>query len=50
VGVGIAALLLIVEQSLVSPTDLSKAGIAFFTVNGIISLLLGIMGIVDAFL
>lgn len=48
-GVGIAAALLVVEHSLVSPRDLSKVGIAFFTVNGIISLVLGTLGIVDVF-
>ena len=47
VGVGIAIALLIVEQSLVSKDDLSKAGLAFFTVNGIISVLLGTLGMID---
>ncbi|MDB5330344.1 MAG: ubiA, partial [Phycisphaerales bacterium] len=46
-GVAIATTLLIVEQSLVRADDLSKLGLAFFTVNGIISLLLGTLGIVD---
>ena len=50
VGVGIAVTLLIIEQSLVSPKNLSKVGLAFFTINGIISLLLGTLGIVDALL
>lgn len=47
VGVAIAIALLIVEQSLVRPKDLSKIGLAFFTVNGIISILLGTLGIMD---
>ena len=47
VGAGAAVLLLIVEHSLVNPGDLSKVGLAFFTVNGIISLLLGTLGIID---
>lgn len=47
VGVAIAIGLLVVEHSLVHPDDLSKVGLAFFTVNGIISVLLGTMGIVD---
>jgi 4-hydroxybenzoate polyprenyltransferase len=47
VGVAIAIGLLIVEHSLVRPGDLSKVGLAFFTVNGMISLLLGTLGIVD---
>jgi 4-hydroxybenzoate polyprenyltransferase len=48
-GVAVAVLLLVVEHSLVRPTDLSKVGHAFFTVNGIISVLLGTLGIVDLF-
>lgn len=50
IGVGIATLLLVVEHSLVKPNDLSKVGLAFFTVNGIISVLLGALGIADVFL
>jgi 4-hydroxybenzoate polyprenyltransferase len=46
-GVACVAALLIVEHSLVKPGDLSKVGLAFFTVNGIISLLVGLLGIVD---
>ncbi|HWE03268.1 MAG TPA: UbiA-like polyprenyltransferase [Tepidisphaeraceae bacterium] len=47
VGVCLAIVLLLVEQSLVRPTNLSKIGLAFFTVNGIISLMLGTLGILD---
>src|SRR5581483_11324483 len=46
-GVAIAIVLLIVEHSLVKPTDLSKLTHAFFTVNGIISVLVGTLGIID---
>jgi 4-hydroxybenzoate polyprenyltransferase len=46
-GASIAIALLAVEHLLVSPTDLSKVGVAFFTVNGVISLVLGGLGIVD---
>lgn len=46
-GVALAAALLVVEQSLVRADDLSKVGMAFFTVNGVISLLLGTLGIID---
>jgi 4-hydroxybenzoate polyprenyltransferase len=49
-GVALAIMLLIVEHVLVRPTDLSKLGVAFFTVNGVISLLLGGLGIVDVLL
>jgi 4-hydroxybenzoate polyprenyltransferase len=48
-GVVLAAGLMIVEHSLVKPDDLSKVGLAFFTVNGVISLALGGLGIVDVF-
>jgi 4-hydroxybenzoate polyprenyltransferase len=49
IGVGAVMLLLIVEHSVVKPSDLSKVGLAFFTINGVISLLLGTLGIVDVF-
>jgi 4-hydroxybenzoate polyprenyltransferase len=47
IGASAAAVLLIVEHALVGPTDLSKLGLAFFTINGIISLLLGTLGTLD---
>lgn len=47
VGVGLAIALLIIEHALVSPTDLSKVGLAFFTINGVISVALGTLGIID---
>jgi 4-hydroxybenzoate polyprenyltransferase len=40
VGLAIVAGLFIYEHSLVSPTDLSRAGVAFFNVNGYISLIM----------
>ncbi|MEB2308300.1 MAG: putative 4-hydroxybenzoate polyprenyltransferase [Candidatus Brocadiaceae bacterium] len=43
IGVGIVAVLLLYEHSLVKPKDLSRINTAFFTVNGIISV--GLMGI-----
>jgi 4-hydroxybenzoate polyprenyltransferase len=46
-GVALAGLLLIIEHALVKPHDLSKVNLAFFTVNGLFSLLLGTLGIVD---
>ena len=48
-GVACVAALLIIEHSLIGPTNLSKAGIAFFTINGIISLLVGTLGAIDLF-
>jgi 4-hydroxybenzoate polyprenyltransferase len=47
IGVACAGILMLIEHSLVKPTDLSKVGLAFFTVNGIISVLLGTLGIID---
>jgi 4-hydroxybenzoate polyprenyltransferase len=50
IGVGCAVALLVVEHSLVKPHDLSRVGIAFFTVNGVISVLVGTLGIIDVFI
>jgi 4-hydroxybenzoate polyprenyltransferase len=50
IGVAIAAALLIVEQALVRPDDLSKVGLAFFTINGVISLIIGALGVIDVFI
>ena len=46
-GVGAVALLLLVENALVRADDLSRVNVAFFTVNGIISVLLGVLTIAD---
>jgi 4-hydroxybenzoate polyprenyltransferase len=46
-AVGAAGVLLVVEDSIVSPCNLSRVGMAFFTLNGIISLLLGLAGVID---
>lgn len=46
-AVGLAAALLVVEHVLVSPADLSRVNAAFFTVNGVVALILGAAGIVD---
>jgi len=48
-GVAIAAMLLIIEHMLVRPGDFSKVGLAFFTINGIISVVIGTLGILDVF-
>jgi 4-hydroxybenzoate polyprenyltransferase len=47
-AVGVAIVLLIIEHAIVRADDLAKLGLAFFTVNGVISLLVGTMGIADA--
>ena len=46
-GVVVAGALLIYEHSLVNAADLSKLNLAFFTMNGIISSVLGFCGIID---
>lgn len=50
IGVGLAVLLLVVEHALVRANNLSKVGLAFFTMNGIISVALGTLGIIDVLL
>ena len=49
IGAGCAGALLVVEHRLVKPGDLSKVGVAFFTVNGLISVLVGTLGIIDVY-
>ena len=49
-AVALTAVLMVVQHSLVRPDDLSRVNVAFFTVNGIISVLLGAAGIVDTLL
>jgi len=39
VGVGVVAGLLLREHSIIAPTDMSRMNAAFFTLNGIISVL-----------
>ncbi|MBK8915948.1 MAG: UbiA family prenyltransferase [Phycisphaerales bacterium] len=50
VGVGCVVLLLIVENAIVSANDLSHVNVAFFTVNGVVGLVLGGLGIADVLL
>lgn len=47
IGVGCVAVLLIIENAIVHPHDLSRVNLAFFTVNGIVGLILGVLGILD---
>jgi 4-hydroxybenzoate polyprenyltransferase len=46
-GAALACTLLIIEHCIVSPTDLSKLNLAFFTLNGCVALVVGLMGIID---
>jgi 4-hydroxybenzoate polyprenyltransferase len=48
-GVALAVVLLVTEHSLVSEKNLSRIGLAFFTMNGILSIALGTLGIIDVF-
>jgi len=49
-AVGVAVGLLLVEHSLVRANDLSKVNLAFFTMNGVISVVIGVLGILDIYL
>lgn len=49
-GVLIVGVLLAVENSLVRANDLSRINVAFFTINGVISLALGALAITDMLL
>ncbi|OHB48057.1 MAG: 4-hydroxybenzoate octaprenyltransferase [Planctomycetes bacterium GWF2_40_8] len=46
-GVCIVSIMLVYEHSLIKPHDLSKISLAFFTVNGIISMILMVATLVD---
>ncbi|HEV8605823.1 MAG TPA: 4-hydroxybenzoate octaprenyltransferase [Tepidisphaeraceae bacterium] len=49
IAVALSILLLIYQHTVVKPHDLSRVNLAFFTINGMISLLLGTLGIIDVF-
>lgn len=49
-GVALAAFLLAYEQSLVKPDDLSKVNLAFFTLNGFVSLAVFVFALIDQLL
>ncbi len=49
VGVAFAAALLTYEQSLVKPDDLSKVNMAFFTLNGFVSIGMFVFALLDQF-
>jgi 4-hydroxybenzoate polyprenyltransferase len=48
-GVAVVALMLLYEHTLVHPTDLSRVNEAFFTVNGLISVLLLVFSSLDLY-
>ena len=47
IGVGIVTILLIYEHAIVSPNNLSRVNLAFFTLNGIVSLVLMALSVAD---
>jgi len=47
IGIAIVALLLAYEHSIVSPTDLSRMNAAFFTMNGVISIVFFVFVAID---
>lgn len=49
VGVGLAGLLLVVEQVILQRRGMKGLDVAFFTVNGVVSCVLGTLGVVDLF-
>ncbi|MBC7782301.1 MAG: UbiA family prenyltransferase [Burkholderiales bacterium] len=50
IGVIVAVALLVIEHAMVKADDLSKVNIAFFTVNGVISVVLGTLGVIEVFI
>jgi 4-hydroxybenzoate polyprenyltransferase len=50
VGVAVAAVLLIIENALVKPNDFRRVNLAFFTINGVVSLALAAAAIADLLL
>lgn len=50
VGVALAAILLLVENIMVRPGKYDRINVAFFTMNGIVSIMLGASAIVDVLL
>ena len=46
-GVAVVAVLLAIENTLVQPSDLSRINLAFFTINGVVSVVLGLLTIAD---
>lgn len=47
VGIVIATMILIYEHAIVSPTDLSRLNTAFFTMNGVLSVVIFLFAMVD---
>jgi len=50
VGVGVVALVLLLEHRVISPSDMSRVNLAFFTMNGVVSLLMLLCTLFDLYL
>ncbi len=50
IGVGAVAVILVYEHSIGKPNDLSRVNLAFFTLNGAVSLILMALAIADVML
>lgn len=50
IGVAIVAVLLLVENLLVRATDFSRVNLAFFTINGVVGVVLGVLTVTDVLL
>jgi 4-hydroxybenzoate polyprenyltransferase len=47
IGVGVVTLILVYEHAIVGPNDLSRVNLAFFTLNGMVSLILSVLSVAD---
>ena len=47
-GVGVVVMILIYEHTIVKPNDLSRVNLAFFTLNGMVSLVLMALSVVES--
>jgi 4-hydroxybenzoate polyprenyltransferase len=47
IGGALTVILLVIEHAIVKANDLSKVGVAFFTINGLVSLAIGTLGVID---
>ena len=50
IGVGVVTIILIYEHAIVKPNDLSRVNLAFFTLNGMVSLVLMTLSVADMLL
>ena len=47
IGVSVVTLILVYEHAIVGPNDLSRVNLAFFTLNGMVSLILSVLSVAD---